>query len=168
MRLGVFGGTSFKNADLTDANFAGATLSNTDFSQATVIRTRFKGAEQLKRAKLDGTIVNDKTVRDLLVAGKGHRLNLREKNLEGSYLAKADLREANLTQTQAIGADFRGAKFTGACIEDWNIDADTRFDGVECDYIFQSEKPNHNGVRKRLPYNPDKKFEPGDFENSSR
>ena len=53
LRLGVLGGTSFKTADLSDADFSGATLSNCDFSGAVVTRTRFKDAKQLKRARLD-------------------------------------------------------------------------------------------------------------------
>jgi hypothetical protein len=39
---------------------------------------------------------------------------------------------------------------------------------IDCQYVFLKEQPNHLGVRERLPHNPDKCFEPGDFEKYFR
>jgi uncharacterized protein YjbI with pentapeptide repeats len=43
----AFGGTSFCDADLTDANFAGARLKSTDMREATLTRVRWYGAKML-------------------------------------------------------------------------------------------------------------------------
>ncbi|WP_414552647.1 pentapeptide repeat-containing protein [Anabaena sp. CCY 0017] len=43
----AFGGTSFRCADLTDANFTQATLKNTDLRKATLIRTCFHKTRKL-------------------------------------------------------------------------------------------------------------------------
>ena len=43
------GGTSFRNADLTDADFTSATLKSTDFREATLTRTRWHQAKKLDR-----------------------------------------------------------------------------------------------------------------------
>ena len=40
----------------------------------------------------------------------------------------------------------------------------TRLAGVKCRYFFLSEKENENGHRGRRPHDPDREFEPGDFE----
>ncbi|NEQ54105.1 MAG: pentapeptide repeat-containing protein, partial [Leptolyngbya sp. SIO3F4] len=37
---------------------------------------------------------------------------------------------------QALGTHFEKSIFTGACLEDWNINSATRFDGVICQYVY--------------------------------
>lgn len=107
--LGMLGGTSFKSADLSYADFQGVTLSNCDFTGATVTRTRFKDAKQLKWARLENTILNDTALRNLLVTGQGSKQNYRGKNLQGVNLAGANLCGADFTEADISDADLHGA-----------------------------------------------------------
>lgn len=124
--LGMLRGTSFKTANktaktnLSDADFSGATLNNCDFSHALVTRARFKGAKGLKRASLDGTILGDKAVRDLLVTGHGQQ-NYRGKNLQGANLAEAKLDGVDFTEADLSGAILRDADLTGAILAATNL-----------------------------------------------
>ncbi len=65
------GGTSFRNADLTDTNFTGAILRNTDFRKANLTRTRFYEAKKLDFARVDHPILANRGVLNLLVTGNG-------------------------------------------------------------------------------------------------
>ena len=178
------GGTSFYKADLTDADFTGATLKSTDLREATITRTCWQNTIKLDRARPGKTILADTAVRELLVSGNGYNksyvdANLRGANLKGANLNKAilkcadiseatledaNLEWANLTEAQAIGTDFTHAYFTGACLEAWNIDSTTTLTKVDCQYVFLLEEPNPQGSRERRPHDPDRVFEPGDFE----
>ncbi len=61
----------------------------------------------------------------------------REKNPEIRLdLRWADLIEANLSGVQALGTNFEGAIFTGACIENWNINSENNLNDTICDYIY--------------------------------
>ncbi|NET67835.1 MAG: pentapeptide repeat-containing protein [Moorea sp. SIO1G6] len=182
--LAATGGTSFYNADLTDADFTGATLKSTDLRKATLTRTCWQNTIKLDRARPGNTILADTAVRQLLRTGYGYNnnysnANLRGANLKGANLNKANLKcadiseatleEANLewailTQAQSIGTDFTHAYFTGACLEAWNIDSTTTLTNVDCQYVFLLEKPNPQGSRERRPHDPDRVFQPGDFE----
>jgi uncharacterized protein YjbI with pentapeptide repeats/class 3 adenylate cyclase len=120
--LGMLGGTSFKTAEtnLSDADFSRATLNNCDFSHALVTRTRFTDAKGLKRASLEGTILGDKAVRDLLVTGQGQQ-NYRGKNLQGANLAEAKLGGVDFTEADLSGAVLRKADLTGAILAATNL-----------------------------------------------
>lgn len=50
------GGTSFRSANLTDANFTLANLNNTDFRWAVLTRTCWSGAENLNKARFSGAL----------------------------------------------------------------------------------------------------------------
>jgi uncharacterized protein YjbI with pentapeptide repeats len=179
------GGTSFRNADLTDANFTKATLKSTDFRTANLTRTCFRNTEKLDRARVGNSILADTRVRELLVTGKGYKksyvganlqganltgVNLNEANLKQANLNEATLHQANLefaklTETQALSTDFTAAYFTGACLEAWNIDANTKLDRVDCQFVYflENAKPGTDD-RERRPHHITKCFEPGDFE----
>jgi len=150
-------GTSFDGANLTETNFSKANLKYCRFSKETItIRTCFKNAENLKFARLTGTILENKAVRELLVSGIGKGQSFRELNLKGAYFVGADLsgadfheadfigatlenanlKDANLSRIQALGVEFRGADFTGACLESWNIDSTTQLEGANADYVY--------------------------------
>lgn len=169
-------GTSFRGADLTDANFTSATLNSADFRMATITRTRWFQAQKLDYARVEGTILIQPEVRDLMVTGQGRRaffirLNFKGANLAGADLTNANftesnlseatlegacLEQANLTKVQALGTDFSRARFTGACVESLKIDSTTRFDGAICDYVYLSSKQ-----RERCPRRG--KFTPEEF-----
>ncbi|AOY80249.1 pentapeptide repeat-containing protein [Moorena producens JHB] len=178
------GGTSFYKADLTDADFTGATLTSTDLRKATLTRTCWQNSIKLDRARPGKTILANTAIRELLVSGNGYNksyvdANLRGANLRGANLnyanlkcadiSKATLEDAhlewaNLTEAQAIGTDFTHAYLTGACLEAWNIDSTTTLTNIDCQYVFLLENPNSQGSRERHPHDPNRVFQPGDFE----
>jgi len=55
----AFGGTSFRNANLTDANFTAATLKSTDFRKANLTRTCFNKTKMLDRVRTGTTYLQD-------------------------------------------------------------------------------------------------------------
>jgi uncharacterized protein YjbI with pentapeptide repeats len=181
--FGVIGGTSFRYADLTDADFTYATVKSTDFRRATLTRTRWHQAKKLDRIRPGTTYLQFPQVRQLLITGQGQaqnfdRQNLRGVNLQGANLADAsfitaDLSEANLqdadlsgaklVQTQLDEADLTGATLTGATIEDWGITSYTKLDGVRCDYVFMRLPTAVNPDPFRKPDNWAEVFADGDF-----
>ncbi|NEQ64473.1 MAG: pentapeptide repeat-containing protein [Symploca sp. SIO2D2] len=118
------GGTSFRNADLTDADFTGARLKSTDLRKANLTRTRWRNANKLDRVRPGMSYLQDAKVRELVITGDGknqeydHLLNLQGINLQGANLVGADftgsvlkngtLQGANLTDAILIGADLNG------------------------------------------------------------
>ncbi|WP_271254299.1 pentapeptide repeat-containing protein [Pseudanabaena sp. Chao 1811] len=184
-----FCGTSFRGANLNEADFTEASLKGSDFRNSRNQTTSFtlsiwKYAKNLDRSRLGKSILSNLEVRDLLITGKPNEsksyegLDLRGANLGGVYLEKinfkraiiseanfsrANLEWANLTEVQAVGTDFTYAQLTGACIESWNYDHTTKLDNVDCRFVFELEHPNINGSRERRPHDPDKEFEEGDF-----
>jgi uncharacterized protein YjbI with pentapeptide repeats len=176
------GGTSFRGADLTDADFNQAILRNTDFRKANLTRTRFYEAQKLILARVGNSILANIAVFHLLISGNGRdksytRANLRGANLIGADLKNANLKEAditeatfqganlewaNLTLTQAISSDFTNAQMTGACIEAWNIENSTKLDNVDCRFVYLLELPKPGtDDRERRPSSGE--FKPGEF-----
>ncbi|MGD1928540.1 MAG: pentapeptide repeat-containing protein [Leptolyngbyaceae cyanobacterium] len=99
-----------------------------------------------------------------LAGAKLHRAQLKGAFLNNSIFEDAELHGANLTEAQCIGTDFTGAHLTGACLEAWNIDDTTVLTDIDCQYVFLKAEPDARGDRERRPHNPDKIFQPGDFE----
>jgi uncharacterized protein YjbI with pentapeptide repeats len=188
LAFGSLGGTSFSGTNLTDANFTNALLKNTNFANSrkqltNLTRTHWQDAKKLNKARPGDSILANFKVLKLLTTGQGinqdfSHLNLRGANLDAAQLnganlkntdlsqaslRQADLQNANLTELQAIGTDFTAAYFTAACIENWNIDATTQLDDIDCQYIFLKAQPNAKGSRERRPHDPDQCFAPGDF-----
>lgn len=175
------GGTSFLNADLTDADFASATLKNTDLRAGSLIRSYFRNAQKLNFSKVKGTLLDQPDIRGLLVTLNGcskdysksdlRGANLRDASLKSACfkqadlseasLVNADLSDANLTKVKAFGTDFTNACLTGAILESWGIDSNTNLNGVECQYIFLLENSNQYGSMERRPSHGD--FAPGEF-----
>lgn len=169
-------GTSFRGANLTDANFTQAILKNVNLSNVILKHTCWFQAQKLDRAKVRGTILVDSTVQDLVVTGNGKSksfaglslkganlvgvdlrdANLTEADLSGATLQEACLERTNLTKTQALEANFNGAKLTGACLEAWNIDSTTQLDRAICDYVYLL-----NNQRERRPSSGE--FASGEF-----
>ncbi len=179
----AIGGTSFRNADLTDADFTSATLKSTDFREAILTRTRWHQAKKLDRARPGTTYLQTAKIRQLLITGQGQAQNfdrqpLRGINLQGANLADAsfigaDLSEANLqdadlsraklVQTQLDEADLTGATLTGAYIEDWGITSHTKLHGVRCEYVFMRLPTKEDPNPRRKPDNWNETFSDGDF-----
>jgi uncharacterized protein YjbI with pentapeptide repeats len=152
----AIGGTSFRNADLIDANFKSAILKSTDFRKANLTRTYFYKTEKLDCVRPGSTYLQKAEIRHVLITGVGQnknftRFDLRGINLSGcqlldssfigadlseANLQDADLSRAKLVQTQLDSTDFTGATLTGAYIEDWGITNSTLFNGVQCKYVY--------------------------------
>jgi len=177
------GGTSFRHADLTDADFTSATLKSTDFRRANLTRTRWHQAKMLVRVRPGTTYLQFPKLQQLLITGQGQAQNfdrqpLRGVNLQSANLADAsfigaDLNEANLQdadlsraklmQTQLDEADLTGATLTGAYIEDWGITSHTKLHGVRCEYVFMQVPTKEDPNPRRKPDNWKETFSDGDF-----
>jgi uncharacterized protein YjbI with pentapeptide repeats len=155
--LAGLGGTSFQGCDLTDICFDYSDLPFTDFRNTKIIRTSFEKVTGLELARLQGTILEDDTVRNLLINKEGEAQDFTGLNFDGASLQRANLRGANLSQIQALDADFSGAILTDACLEGWNINQNTRFKGVKCEWIYLK-----NNQQERKPDSG--KFKEGEFE----
>ncbi len=177
------GGTSFRSADLTDANFTEARLKSTDLRNAKLIRTCFHNTKLLDRIRPGNSYLKHSQIRQLILTGKGQdknfdRFNLRGINLKGALLndtsfnhtdlsraclQDADLSRAKLVKTQLDYTDFTGATLTGVYIQNWNITHDTNFRGVKCEYVYMRlpTKENPNPLRK--PDNNAEVFADGEF-----
>ena len=180
--IGTLGGTCFKNANLTDADFSHAILKSTNFRFANATRTFWRETKYLKFARVEATILEDIKVRDLLITGWGKEQEFIGANLRGANLISADLsnanlkladlgeaslqaanlNNANLTEALAIGTNFTTAQMSGTCLEGWNIDHTTILDNVESKYIYLLEKPKpETDDRERRPSSG--YFQEGDF-----
>ncbi|MEG4503477.1 pentapeptide repeat-containing protein [Microcoleus sp. F6_B4] len=181
--IASLGGTSFRGADLTDANFNQAILNNTDFKKATLIRVYWFQARQLDQARVEGTYLEIPQVRALLVLNNGKDksfddLNLRSLNLRGAELANASFIGADLSETTLENANLSGAKLaksrlyrtnlsgaclTGSVIQDWAISTDTKFDKVRCEFIYMRLPTEDDLDPWRKPDNREEVFKEGDF-----
>ena len=123
----------------------------------------------LKGVDLDGVTLHRIDLKEADLSNSTLRFaEMHEANLSRACLRAANLRQADLSATQCVGTDFSRADLTGACLEAWNIYETTNFDNLKCDYVFLKAKPNQLGVRERLPHDPDKILEDGDFEKYFR
>ena len=179
----AIGGTSFRDADLTDANFTSARLKSTDFRKAKLTRTCFHKTKLLDRVRPGTSYLQYPQVRQLILTGQGQdkifdRLNLRGINLQKAFLTDAsfistdlseaclqdaDLFRAKLVQTQLDATDFTGATLTGAYVEDWGITNETNFRGVRCEYVYMRLPTKENPDPLRKPDNNAEKFADGEF-----
>lgn len=184
-RLSSLGGTSFRQADLTDASFSGASLRRADLRDATIQRVRWYQAQNLHQARLGHTYLANPHIRALVTTGQGaaqhyDRLSLRGLNLQGAQLQNASLIGADLSESSLKGADLSGAKLaqtqlyscdlrkaclTGAYIENWGISTDTRLGQVRCDFVYMRLPTSTDPDPCRKPDSRNEIFKPGDFED---
>ncbi|NJN91631.1 MAG: hypothetical protein HC878_15550 [Leptolyngbyaceae cyanobacterium SL_5_14] len=120
-------GTSFLEADLTDANFHSADLRSADLRGAILTRVCWKDAENLlgseiiqnqkiliERVRTEGTILADPDIRELLIAGSNGIKDFRGKSLKGAYLVDVDLRECDFTEADLSEANLERANLKEA------------------------------------------------------
>ncbi len=177
------GGTNFRGANLTDADFTQSTLKSVDFRQANLTRTCWFHAEHLYNARLEGTYLQDPKVRQLLITKDGRDgnfdflnlrgLNLQDANLQdtsfiGTNLSESTLENANLSgaklaQSQLYQANLNSACLTGAYIQNWGISTDTQLENVECEYIYMQLPTNDDPDPWRKPDDRNESFKQGDF-----
>lgn len=156
----TWGGTSFYKADLNKVDFSCSKLTRTDFRYSSIFQTNFVGATGLDYARLDGTILENLSVRELCVNGNGREKDYTDMNLNGAFLQNAKMEGATLVRTQVLGTDFTYAYLTGACIQGWNFNSETIFENVNCQRIFLKYADNGSFYEPK----PDNgSFEPGHF-----
>ena len=177
------GGTHFRGADLSDANFTLATLKGAHFKRANLTRTQWSQVKKIDRAEVAGSYLQSPQIQQLVTTNQGQnqnfdRLNLQGINLRGanltdasfigSNLKEANLRGANLSgakllNTQLDQADLTGALLTGAFLQNVQITSTTKLRNVECDYIYtHTPTPEHPDLG-RIPKNERRKFKPGEL-----
>ncbi|MBD1928685.1 pentapeptide repeat-containing protein [Trichocoleus sp. FACHB-90] len=126
--------------DYTGANLSGANLREANLEKAVITGANLSNAD-LREANLEGA-------------------NLKGANLNGADLRKANLEWANLSKSQILDADFSGAYLTYSCIQEWNINNNTRFKNVDCKLVHLKQ-----GKHGFLLQKPDSgEFQPGEFE----
>ncbi|MEM1253830.1 MAG: pentapeptide repeat-containing protein [Cyanobacteria bacterium P01_H01_bin.21] len=128
--------TKLCGADLSEADLSGTQLGTYDLQGEKLIGAYLDGANlhkanliEAKLSELDLSTVN-------LSKADLSRVNLIEANLNGYNFQEVNLSGANLSRAQALGTNFEGAILTGACLEDWNINNATKFEGAVCDYVY--------------------------------
>ncbi len=168
--LCTIGGTQLQRANLTGANLTSGNFAQTNFTQANLTQTNFHLARKVNQARVTGTILQVRSVRDLLTSHWGeHRsyvgcdlrgaylvnaalanADFTDANLQNANLSGAQLDRANLTRAQAIGADFRDCHLTAAGLEAWNIDQTTQLAGIHCEFVYllnpQQERSPSSGM----------------------
>ncbi|MBD2092502.1 pentapeptide repeat-containing protein [Microcoleus sp. FACHB-1515] len=156
------GATSFYGLDLSGIRFDNSDLSYTDLRKTNLTRSSFSGVVGLELARTEGTILEDPKIRKLLTTkDSGYAEDFTDANLRGADLRGADLREAILVRAQLLDADLSGANLTDACIQDWNINHNTRFTKVECKRVYLKRSPSGHFLEPK----PDSgEFLPGEFE----
>lgn len=193
----IFSGADLSDANFTGASLKGAKFKTEPFhyQKTRCQRINWYDAKNLEYANIEGlgylTIPKVQrlvTTRQVTNHCPGDN-NFNGLNLEGIYLESATLSQlscvgtnfkganlrytmlngATLTNTNLNGADMTGANLTGACLKNVTIDANTKLDGVECQYVFLEEFPNpETGIKERLPHDTDSRFQPGEFEKRFR
>ncbi len=171
-------GTNFQGADLKYVNFNEAKLENCKFENA---GTRHVNWSRVEGSRSDIDFTHPRS--QLLISRDGQNgkyldmdlsnqdladVKLQNSNLSGADLTRSNLQHtnlshANLSNVKAGSTDFRHVTLTGACIQNWAINAETRFDDVICEYIYFA--PDQDAQSRRPLVG---RFELGDFEKLIR
>jgi uncharacterized protein YjbI with pentapeptide repeats len=187
-KLAIFisaqGGTSFREANLTDVNFTQATLTSVDFRKAILSRTCWFQASGLRQSQIEETYLGNSKIQQLVVTRNGQEHNYDKLNLSGVNLENANLKDASfigssfdeailkgadlagakLVQTQLYTANLMDACLTGAYIQNWGISPDTQLKYVKCDYIYMQLPSRDDPDPCRKPDNRQETFKEGEFE----
>jgi uncharacterized protein YjbI with pentapeptide repeats len=177
-------GTSFYDLDLSQVSFRGSNLSNSDLRARKLYRTCFQGVVGLEKAQIDSRYLDLELprVKRLLTEGYSKDTDFRRLNLRGAYLQGTDLRRLDFTDTDLSGSDFKGAdvrgavlahanvtgvdfsdaNLTGICIQDWNVNRETLFTNVLCDYVYRKLDEQAEPIDR---YPLDRNFDEREFES---
>ncbi|MEM9924303.1 MAG: pentapeptide repeat-containing protein, partial [Cyanobacteria bacterium P01_D01_bin.50] len=174
---------SFRNADLSKANFDGAILKSADFREANLTHTSWLKAQKLRCACVENSYLQYPEVQKLAITGEIQNQNFDNFNLQGinlrganlvdvsfigTNLSQANLRGANLWRARLIdinleATDLTGACLTGAYIQNLKISNKSKFDIISCQYCFW-RLPTHDETDPlRFPEDYHKTFAPGEF-----
>jgi uncharacterized protein YjbI with pentapeptide repeats len=177
------GGTSFRGANLSNANFTEATLKSADFRAANLTKTCWFHTQKLDHTSVVNTYLQCPQVQQLVITRMGQAKNFDHLNMQGINLQKAnladssfigtnlseanlqyaDLSRAKLIQTNLDKADLFGSCLTGTYIQDVKISNTTKLSGVECQYIFTRVPTKENPDPARIPEDYRQIFQPGEF-----
>lgn len=179
----ILDGAYLSKADFQRCNFSGASLRKANFLQSNLRYTDFRQAD-LRGAYLSGVNLKgaDASGADMSNAYLSHadlsnaslmrtclyRADLFNANLHYADFRQANLSHSNLRAVQALNTDFSQSVFTGACIQDWNINGVSDLSQITCDYIYLEYGENRRQYRNRRPINLDTIFEPEEFTNRFR
>ena len=149
---------NLSGTSLIEGNLVGSILNHTNLSEADLTQTYLAGADLTEAVLVETWLKSANLKQAILRKANLTKAYLIEAKLSDADLAEAKLCGANLSKTQALSTNFQKAILTGACIEDWNINSETNFENVICDYIYLKE-----GQQERRPADPNRNFEPGEF-----
>ncbi len=155
-----FSKADLTNANLTDANLRFANFSNSNLSKARLIRANLSEADFMKANLSEANLSEANLTKANLRFTQLLRANLSKANLSLAFIRKAQLQNADLTAIQGLGSDFTEANFTGACLQNWNIDPKTCFESAECNYVYLSKRYGFEFIDRYPKYG---NFEPGEF-----
>ena len=144
-------GANLDGAILSEANLLGANLSGASLNRANLRGASLNRAD-LRRANLSNAKLNEASLRGANLRGT----DLNTLDLSGINLSESDLSKAKLTRTQVLGTNFESAVLTGACLEDWNINSATNFEGAICEYVYLKADQQERRPREGS-------FKPGEF-----
>lgn len=164
-------GTNFQGAVLKRSDFSHSILNHSDFRNADLKHVFWFLSKRLDEARVDGTILENDKILNLLVncshngisyEGENLRntnltganlksINFKSADLNGAILKSANLEYANLSLAQAIGTCFIQSKLTGASLEAWNIDSTTQLAQTDCSFVYLLEhsKPGTDDRERR-------------------
>ncbi len=169
-------GTTLFNGEIRNADFSAANLRFARFAKAHLIGCTWKNAINLHLAQTRGTLLETKKIRTLMATGTSTDHDFSNMDLTGANFAGIDLRDFNFTNTNLNNANFSGcdlsnailtaanvtgalfnnATLSGACIQNWNIDARTKFKETICTHVYLGANQS-----ERNP--PEDDFKEGDF-----
>lgn len=143
----------YVEVDLQDADLRGMNLMGANLSEANLREARLGEADlglaNLSKANLWGVNLSGADLSGADLSGA---------DLWMADLGNADLRGCQLVRVRALDANFQASYLTGACVESWNTNSQTNFEGVICDYIYLDRDR-----KERRPYHRDRTFAPGEF-----
>ncbi len=147
LNFNCLGGTKFEFATLKEADFSQADLRYARFKNAKIIGCHFQQAKNHHLALTDGTPLETRKVRDLVIGGIITEKNFAALDLRGLDFSELDLQGFDFSHANLSGANLSQTQMTGATLEGWNIDTETVLDDIDCRYYYYLE----NGKKKRMP-----------------